>query len=451
MEKLFRGVAVIFDDEIDKSSSNIFAIKKSIEENNIPVATYKDLPRKELIPSLANASFIILDWDFSSSSLETGTERVLLGSELEKSLVRDLIAFIEEALQKIFVPVFIFSYHSEDSIIEMLEGTKVLDEENENRVFIKQKNSIQTSEQLFKEIEAWLKQSPSVYVLKEWEKVLLASKNEMFFEFNSYSSSWVYIIWRMLSKDSVDYSHEFGRFLTRSLNNRIQEYNFDENFILASSDTTEEDIDTAQGTNSEVNQEEIVKVLQGERYISFSKDDVATQPYTGDLFQEGDEYWLNIRAQCDLSRKDRDTEKYNPLYCLKGEVLNTQDVTTDYVKITAENKLEIDKNKAYELSSIINCNNSMRNSINNKLRKYRDNIFFRKGNFLERGDSVIIGCVAGGKILKFGLEIHIKHFDCVKELRIGRVLPPYITRIQQKCAHNMIREGVLPIPESLFD
>jgi hypothetical protein len=93
----------------------------------------------------------------------------------------------------------------------------------------------------------------------------------------------------------------------------------------------------------------------------------------------------------------------------------------------------------------------MRNSINNKLRKYRDNIFFRKGNFLERGDSVIIGCVAGGKILKFGLEIHIKHFDCVKELRIGRVLPPYITRIQQKCAHNMIREGVLPIPESLFD
>lgn len=139
VEKLFRGVAVIFDDEIDKSSSNIFAIKKSIEENNIPVATYKDLPRKELIPSLANASFIILDWDFSSSSLETGTERVLLGSELEKSLVRDLIAFIEEALQKIFVPVFIFSYHSEDSIIEMLEGTKVLDEENENRVFIKQK------------------------------------------------------------------------------------------------------------------------------------------------------------------------------------------------------------------------------------------------------------------------------------------------------------------------
>ena len=130
VEKLFRGVAVIFDDEIDKSSSNIFAIKKSIEENNIPVATYKDLPRKELIPSLANASFIILDWDFSSSSLETGTERVLLGSELEKSLVRDLIAFIEEALQKIFVPVFIFSYHSEDSIIEMLEGTKVLDEEN---------------------------------------------------------------------------------------------------------------------------------------------------------------------------------------------------------------------------------------------------------------------------------------------------------------------------------
>lgn len=76
--------------------------------------------------------------------------------------------------------------------------------------------------------------------------------------------------------------------------------------------------------------------------------------------------------------------------------------------------------------------------------------FFRKGTFLERNDKVIVGCVAGKQVLQFNLDISIKNFGTEKSKRIGRILPPYITRIQQKCAQNMVREGVMPIPKELF-
>jgi hypothetical protein len=48
------------------------------------------------------------------------------------------------------------------------------------------------------------------------------------------------------------------------------------------------------------------------------------------------------------------------------------------------------------------------------------------------------------------MEIEIRSFSEMKDKRIGRVLPPYITKIQQKTAANMVREGVPPLPKELF-
>ncbi len=87
---------------------------------------------------------------------------------------------------------------------------------------------------------------------------------------------------------------------------------------------------------------------------------------------------------------------------------------------------------------------------NKNFAKHRNSIFFRKGTFLERNDKVIVGCVAGEQVLQFNLDISIKIFNAEKSKRIGRILPPYITRIQQKCAQNMVREGIMPVPKELF-
>ena len=56
-----------------------------------------------------------------------------------------------------------------------------------------------------------------------------------------------------------------------------------------------------------------------------------------------------------------------------------------------------------------------------------------------------------GKIIKFRMDLVIRKFREIKDKRIGRVLPPYITRIQQKCSQYIVREGTMPIPREIFD
>lgn len=437
VEKLFQGIAVIFDDEISDPTSTIYTIKENIQRKNIPVAVYNEMPRPEIIPSLSNASFVILDWDYTNSGLDVGSsERVSIPIELKAEQEQNLIQFISKLLCEVFIPVFIFTSKSVDSIKTTLRDAKLWNDGKENRIFIKQKNDINTDTQLFGAIEDWIKAMPSVYVLKEWEKNISKSKDAMFLELYGYSPNWVNIIWDMLKDDSMENHREFGEFVTRNLNNRIGTYKFDEDII---------------GAQRDISPEELRRVVEGERYFAYHTP--PEQAYTGDLFKDGNKYYLNIRAQCDLSRTDGGSDNYNPkLYCIKGKKLRSKDIVTDDIRMTTEGELIFGVDKRFSLykMSEICKNNDKLQEFNNNFVNYRNRIFFRKGTFLERNDKVIVGCVADEQVLQFDLDISIKEFSDVKDKRIGRILPPYITRIQQKCAQNMVREGIMPMPKELF-
>lgn len=437
VEKLFQGIAVIFDDEISNPASTIYTIKENIKQKNIPVAVYNEMPRPEIIPSLSNASFVILDWDYTNSELDVGSsERLSIPIELKTEQEQNIIQFISKLLCEVFIPVFIFTSKSVDSIKRTLRDAELWNDDKENRIFIKQKNDINTEAQLFGEIEKWIKTMPSVYVLKEWEKNISKSKDAMFLELYGYSPNWVKIIWDMLKEDSIENHREFGDFVTRNLNNRIEKYEFDENII---------------GAQRDISPEELSRVVEGERYFVYHTQ--PEQAYTGDLFKDGNKYYLNIRAQCDLSRMDGDSDKYNPkLYCIKGKKLRSKDIVTDDIRMSTEGKLRFGVDKSFSLDEMCKIckNDDELQKFNNNFVNYRNRIFFRKGAFLERNDKVIIGCIANEQVLQFDLDISIKEFSDVRDKRIGRILPPYITRIQQKCAQNMVREGVMPTPKELF-
>lgn len=434
--KLFQGIAVIFDDEIINPKSTISLMKEIIQSKNIPVAVYEEMPRQEIIPSLSNASFVILDWDYTNSELALdGDERLSIPAELKAEQEKDLIQFISELLRLVFIPVFIFTSKSVDSIKTALRDARLWNDEKENRIFIKQKNDISTEDSLFGAIEEWIKAMPSVYVLKEWEKSISESKDAMFLELYGYSPNWVKIIWDMLKEDTIEHHQEFGEFVTRSLNNRIGAYKFDEGIIGAHKDTSTE---------------ELRRVVEGERYLVY--DIQPGQAYTGDLFKEGSKYYLNIRAQCDLSRMN-ERDEYNPeLYCIEGEKLQSKKIVTDDIRLTTEETLIFSASRRFTLDNLHEiCKDEAKiQDFNKNFVRHRNGIFFRKGAFLERNDKVIIGCVAGELALQFNLDIRIKKFNDEKDKRIGRILPPYITRIQQKCSQNMVREGVMPIPKELF-
>lgn len=429
--KLFQGIAVIFDDEINNPTSTISVIKELIQNKNIPVAVYNEMPRQEIIPALSNASFVILDWDYTNGSLEIESgERLAIPGELKNEQENDLIEFIRTLLRLIFIPVFIFTSKSVDSIKMSLRDAGLWEDNKQNRIFIKQKNDVNSEEQLFGAIEEWLKAMPSVYVLKEWENTIATTKNNMFVELYGYSSNWVKIIWDMLKADSRENHREFGDFITKQLINRVGNYFFEEQII-----------DSAQTPSPD----ELSKVVEGERYVSYSE--MPNQAYTGDLFLDDDKYYLNIRAQCDLAR-DR-----NPvLYLIKGKELQDEDIVTEDIKVTSEKELQISAKQRFSLERLCEIcqNNEELIALNDLFRKHKNEAFFSSGNIIGKKSEVIITCVAGKKALKFRLDIEVKKYNSIKDKLIGRILPPYITCIQQSCANYIVREGTMPTPRQLF-
>lgn len=185
---------------------------------------------------------------------------------LAESEEERLIEFIKKLLSDVFVPVFIFTAKQPSTVIDSLKEASLWDDEKTNRIFVKQKTEVDSEEELFTAISEWVKEMPSVYVLKEWEGVVRKAQSSMFNELYSYSPNWAKIIWDMLKADSRDNQREFGDFVTKQLTNRMAGYTFDEATI---------------NTSDDVCIEELLSVVEGERYIRYTQPQL--QAYTGDL------------------------------------------------------------------------------------------------------------------------------------------------------------------------
>lgn len=434
VEKLFNGIAVIVDNEIEDKTSVIYKIKELIERKNIPVAVFSEVPQLDVIPALASASFIILDWDYTNGELELEEgERVAIPGTLVASEEERLIVFIKKLLSDIFVPVFIFTAKQPATVIDSLKEARLWDDEKTNRIFVKQKTEVDSEEELFSAILKWVKEMPSVYVLKEWEGVVRRAQNSMFNELYAYSPNWAKIIWDMLKADSRDNQREFGDFVTKQLTNRIAGYTFDETTI---------------NTNYSVCIEELLSVVEGERYIRYSNPQL--QAYTGDLFHDTstDTYYMNIRAQCDLARTG-DPQ----LYLIRGKELSDEDIVIEDIKLTNDRILHLSAKTRYSLAKLCEiCQNEEELiELNGLFRAYKNDAFFANGNIIGKKSEIIVACVAGKKALKFRLDINkVEKYSKMKDKLIGRVLPPYITQIQQSCANYIVREGIMPTPPEIF-
>lgn len=441
IKELFTGIAVIIDNEIDIKSSSIYKIKEEIESSNIPVATYSDIPEQEVISSLSNASFIILDWDFINQlSIEQNQQeevsQLIIGSTLKKIKKDKLINFIKELNIRVFVPVFIFTGFSTEEIQNELIQEEVIIQNKPSKIFVKQKNEVDDSTKLFTSINEWLKSMPSAYVIKEWEKVFINAKNDRFIQMYSNSSNWTNIVWNLIKEDCIDNQNEFGDFITRYLINGINEYSFcDEYFTL----------------DNCTSNTELRSVIQGERYVKYINK--PEQVYTGDLFKKDKHYYLNIRAQCDLSRKD-ENGNYNPkLYCIKGKKMCRKDILTDDIRLTSESKLVFYDNKFFNLNDLCDiCKDENRLSkFNNIFKQHRNKVFYHRGEIIEKKPNAIISCIADELAILFDLnDIQLFEYSELKDNRIGRILPPYINKIQQKCVQYFTREGVMPVPREVF-
>jgi len=412
IKHLFKGVAVVIDDKINDPESGdlILNIIEKLNEENIPLLKYDDIPEDSVITHLNNINFLLLDWELFEKPEGAYFD--------EKPFIENVINFIKKLKSITFVPVFIFSHIGADGIINKLEENGLYDKEKRNYIFVKSKNELisETNDnKLFEEIEEWLKQTPSIYALKEWEKSLNKAKNKLFWDFYNINHKWPSVLQKTFQDDGSDVNYELGNFIFKNIMARTEPIEFEE-YILNIED-------------SDLTKNEIRKVLEAERFIK--SDSLPPDiPFTGDLFKiykyelsenatsEKEFYFINVRPDCDIAI--RNGHKNPKLYCLECEII-------DEDRINSGNK---------------------------------NQIIFDKGTFIEKTVNTYLPFIESGKIfaIKFkDLKIYAwkqKLFPKqknggrreFKEARLGRILPPYITAIQQKYSFYLQRQGLPAIP-----
>jgi len=392
--ELFKGVAVVIDDEINNRTANIRNILNQIERKNIPFLTFTSIPSDEIISNFQNLSFLLLDWrlikdEMTSDDLQAG---VTIPSTLRELEADENIEFIEKLMDVCFCPVFIFSNEDKNGIIEKLESAGIYSTDRPNHIFVKSKSDITGRTKLFKEIDKWIKSNPSVYVLKEWENEYQRSKNKLFMDFQKLSPVWPKIMWKNFGDDSANKSLELGELISRNLHTRKAPFEFSYEILSK--------------RGKKIDRLELRRVLEGGRFISranLHENDIAP----GDVFKVSSKYYVNIRAACDLipDRAMANSSQDNvQLYLLKGTKLSDK-----------------------------------------QIRK-----FFKKeyGHFSETHSQAIIFPLSGGKAIDFRFKkLEIKQWSELKDNRIGRILPPHIDTIRQKYGLYLQRQGVPRTPD----
>lgn len=414
IKELFKGVAVVIDDKINDTESGdlILKIVEKLINYNIPVIKYVNLPENKEINNFKNISFLLLDWELFDGSLR-GTRAA------QKEIDRNF-RFIRKIRKISFIPIFIFSNETPNTIINSLSDKNLYKKNENNYIFVKRKQDLFTGNGSFKmynEIKKWLKQTPSIYVLKVWEKALNDAKNKLFWDFYNINHKWPSVLQKTFQDDGSDVNYELGNFIFKNIMARTEPIKFDKDILKIEDDN--------------LTQEEIRKVLEAERFLK--SDSLPPDiPFTGDLFKvfryelsenatsEKEHYFLNIRPDCDIAIR-RGVSSNPDLYCLECEI--------------------VDETK-------INNGNS-------------NNIIFNKGTFIDKTNNTYIAFIDSGKILQIKLK-EVKTFKWNQELftnnnngqkrilkttRIGRILPPYITAIQQKFSFYLQRQGLPAIPE----
>jgi hypothetical protein len=402
IKKLFSGIAIIIDDKIKNEDSHdlILKIRDQLKEKHISILEYQDLPNNSEICNFKNISFILLDWELF--------DRPEPGMPMDETpFINNNIKFLKEINKFGFTPVFIFSNQSPNSIIRKLSEEGIYNEGSNSYIFIKQKQDLFSDVDdnlLFVEIENWLKETPSMYVLKKWEYSLNEAKRKLFWDFYEINPNWPSVLQKTFTDDGSDVNYELGNFIYKNLSARAEQIIFDDNILNQEDDN--------------IDKQDIRKVLEAERFIKNGA--LPDKPCTGDLFEydfddnglKEKRYYLNIRPECDIVRP-----KNPELYCLECRIISDESINSEKL--------------------------------------------FNKGSFTEKVNNAYIPFINNGEIIKICFR-NMKIFKwkeklkdkndketgkMFKETRIGKLLPPYITKVQQRYSFYLQRQGLPAIPE----
>ena len=66
-DKLFGGIVVVIDDEVNNSASSVSKLIKQVRKAHCPVLSFPALPSPKELKNLRAASFFVVDWNLHNS------------------------------------------------------------------------------------------------------------------------------------------------------------------------------------------------------------------------------------------------------------------------------------------------------------------------------------------------------------------------------------------------
>ncbi|MFH0797162.1 MAG: hypothetical protein V2A65_08940 [Candidatus Omnitrophota bacterium] len=387
---LLKGIAVVIDDGIG-GEPNIDKIIAKVLAKGIPTAEFKDIQSAEkCIHNFLTVNFIILDWKMVSAPVGAPIG-VGVGQGLVAATELKVVEFIKKLKKHCFAPIFIFTNENPvDVLAKLREAGLYFDQEGRDFIYVRSKNDILQDDNLFTETDQWIHKTPSIYILKVWDGEFLKAKNELFWDLYKKSNGcWPKVLWEHYeSEKETPYS---------CINEVI--------FQLISSRVSLKGIEKEKITGLAMNPE-LSEIKDIFRKIMFQDGELCSGTLEGvkpgDIFKNNDKYFLNIRPECDTAsyRQGRDN-----IYVICGtKVPNANLKDLNYIESGLIPKINED----------------------------------------------FVWLLDGDGVVKFSFnEVEWWKFEENKGKRLCRLLPPYITNIQQRFSSYLGRFGVPRLPKAI--
>ena len=390
----FKGIAVVIDDQVHVEDA-IKDIVKAIEDAGGHAVRLTELPPDGAdLENLTGAAFFILDWNLVE--LEPG---VTLPEGLAQEQLDKKIEFLRKLRGHRHAPVFIFTKEDPDVVEAALRPYEDFYQDGVSSILVRRKSDVGSN--VYQVLNNWAKELPSVLALKSWERQNMRAVNSLFNDLHDRDAFWPVFMWKMFQDDSLVPADEMGRLITRLVASRMRAPELDLEAFLSN-------LDAKFNESHESYRKVLVSLMEGERFLRNDRLDPKSFS-TGDVFVKPDDqgkpiYYLNLRAECDcIKHKGRSPGK---MHLLRGEeapdVLNTVD--PDY------------------------------------------------GQVPEKDNEAIIVAMCEGKHIRFKFvkDLIVDGFGTWKTLRIGRLLPPFLTRLLERYAAYSQRPGIPRVPSALL-
>ena len=388
-EKLCKGPVIVVDDRIGDEEDLINKLIGEIKDNKLPVLCYKSLYEvKNELSGLIFSNFIVLDWKFVGGEPTIG---VITGAEAETVAEQEVIQFIKELKKVCLAPIFILSNFDKDWILSKLKDAGIPTGEK-NYVFVEKKDVLcETSGKLISTIEEWIADSPHIYLGKCWSNEWLTKNTMVFWDLYELHPNWPTLFYRAFEKE--------------------------EDPILALRDTLFQlvfsEIDVSQVESSFLTREEAKEKDEGARSESLKElyrrlvylnKDIDRDIRPGDIFKRDGSYYLNIRPECDTTRRTSNPE----VYLLKGDIRTPEEV----------------KKSSYKPPYGI----------------------------IDKENEITMPLLDGNPFVVFNKrELSVERYSEWKNCKICRVASPFITRIRQSYSSYLGRFGVPSYPEQILE